>query len=467
MDKIKDKKRIAKLKTEINCHRYQYHVLDKLDISDAAFDALKNELEELELQYPDLVTADSPTQKVGGEALDKFKKVEHLSAMLSLNDAFGEEEIRAWEKRILKILNPTPPPLSLRGGVGGVKIGGRELNYFCELKLDGLAVSLIYEQGCLARGATRGDGQIGEDITQNLKTIGAIPLVLRRPDESELRKTGFNDGQIKKILAAIKSGTIEIRGEAIMTKTVFEKLNKKYKKEGKPLLANSRNGAAGSLRQLDPKITAQRQLDFFAYALTTDLGLAKHEQEHQLIRLLGLPSFSANGAKQYARRCADLEEVIAFHNHWADRRGALPFGCDGVVVAIDDISLRAKLGVVGKAPRWMQAYKFSGEEATTVVEDIILQIGRTGILTPVAVLKPVSVGGVIVSRATLHNEDEIKRLGLKIGDTVIVQRAGDVIPDIINILPKLRSGQEKDFHMPKVCPMCGGRVEQRAVSLGK
>ncbi|MBU2219859.1 NAD-dependent DNA ligase LigA, partial [Patescibacteria group bacterium] len=195
-------------------------------------------------------------------------------------------------------------------------------------------------------------------------------------------------------------------------------------------------------------------MDFFAYALTTDLGLAKHEQEHQLIRLLGLPSFSANGAKQYARRCADLKEVIAFHNHWAEHRGALPFGCDGVVVAIDDISLRAKIGVVGKAPRWMQAYKFSGEEATTVVEDIILQIGRTGILTPVAVLKPVSVGGVIVSRATLHNEDEIKRLGLKIGDTVIVQRAGDVIPDIINILPKLRSGQEKDFHMPKVCPMC-------------
>lgn len=448
MNKAEAKKRIAKLKEEINHHRYQYHVLDRLDISDAAFDALKNELEELERQYPDLVTPDSPTQKIGGEPLDKFQKVAHASPMLSLNDAFGEEEIRAWADRLQKLAPRA------------------EFSYFCELKLDGLAVSLVYQDGVLARGATRGDGRIGEDITQNIRTIQAIPLTLRLPEEEELAKNGFGAGQIKNIRAAIKSGELEIRGEAIMTNKIFEALNRKYREDGRPLLANTRNGAAGSLRQLDPKVTAERRLDFFAYALVTDLGLDRHEQEHQLMRLLGLPSFSADDAKQYARRCRSLAEVIEFHKYWESRRSRLPFGCDGVVVVIDDISLRSKLGVVGKAPRWMQAYKFFGEEATTVVEDIIVQVGRTGILTPVAVLKPVAVGGVTVSRATLHNEDEIKRLDLKIGDTVIIQRAGDVIPDIIKVLPNLRTGRERNFQMPKICPMCGGKVEQRAIGAG-
>lgn len=449
MNKQEAKNRIEKLKEEINFHRYQYHVLDRLDISDAAFDTLKNELEELELQYPDLITPDSPTQKVGGQPLDKFQKIKHALPMLSLNDAFGEEEIRAWEERIKKLAPRA------------------RFSFFCELKLDGLAVSLVYEKGVLARGATRGNGQIGEDITQNLKTIEAIPLALRPATEAELEKAGFGAGQIKKILAALKSGTIEIRGEAIMTNKVFEELNKRYEKLGKPLLANTRNGAAGSLRQLDSRIAAERRLDFFGYALMTDLALEQHQQEHQLIRLLGLPSFSATDEKKYARHCAGLGEVIAFHKYWAEHRNKLPFGCDGVVVVVEEVALRQKLGVVGKAPRWMQAYKFSGEEATTIVEEIIVQVGRTGILTPVAVLKPVSVGGVIVSRATLHNEDEIKRLGLKIGDTVIVQRAGDVIPDIIKVLPKLRTGKEKEFRMPKLCPMCGGRVEQRAIGSGE
>lgn len=449
MDKIAAKKRLDKLKKEINHHRYQYHVLDKLDISDAAFDSLKNELEELELKYPDLVTPDSPTQRVGGEALDKFNKVKHSSPMLSLNDAFGEEEIRAWAERVQKLAPRA------------------EFDYFCELKLDGLAVSLIYENGVLARGATRGDGQIGEEITQNLKTIEAIPLTLRSPEESELKKIGLKGESIKAIEGAIRSGIIEIRGEAIMTKAVFEKLNRKYQKEGKPLLANSRNGAAGSLRQLDAKITAERQLNFFAYALVSDLGQERHEQEHLIMRVLGFPSFNEDDQKNYAKFCQNLEEVIAFHEYWVDRREKLPFGCDGVVVVIDDNALRSKLGVVGKAPRWMQAYKFSGEEATTIVEDIIVQVGRTGILTPVAVLRPVNVGGVVVSRATLHNEDEIRRLDIKIGDTVIVQRAGDVIPDIINVLPKLRTGKEKEFQMPRTCPMCGGKVQQRTIASGQ
>ena len=478
MTKEEAKKRIVKLREEINYHRYQYHVLDRLDISDAAFDALKNELEELELSYPDLMTPDSPTQRVGGAPLDKFNKVVHSSPMLSLNDSFGEEEIRAWETRIMKILNPPASPFT-RGAVSFSPfmqshsssapltqrgVGG--LSYFCELKLDGLAVALIYTNGVLSVGATRGDGKIGEDVMQNIKTIEAIPLALRAPSAGELKKIGFNDQQIKNILAAAEAGAIEVRGEAIMTKNVFEELNKQYKKAGKSLLANSRNGAAGSIRQLDSKITAERRLNFFAYSLITDLGCQRHEQEHLLMRLLGFPAFNEDDGKKYSKYCKNLDEVIEFHKYWISRRDKLPFGCDGVVVVVNDTSLRAKLGVVGKAPRWMQAYKFSGEEATTVVEDIILQVGRTGILTPVATLKPVRVGGVVVSRATLHNEDEIRRLDLKIGDTVIVRRAGDVIPDIIQVLLKLRTGKEKQFYMPKVCPMCGGPVERRGVGSG-
>lgn len=449
MEKTEAKKRIEKLKKEIDHHRYLYHVMDRLDISDAAFDSLKNELEELELKYPDLVTPDSPTQRVGGEALDKFKKVEHSSPMLSLFDAFGGEEIRAWEERIQKI------------------VPGAKLDYFCELKLDGLAVSLVYNNGVLERGATRGNGLVGEDVTQNLKTIEAIPLSLRLPPESELKKMGLSGNDARKVIKTIEKGKIEVRGEAIMTKKIFEELNEKYKKEGKALLANPRNGAAGSIRQLDPKITASRRLNFYVYSLMTELGQETHEQEHEVLKALGFPTFSGKEEhKKYAKYCKSIEDVIKFHDWWAEHRQNLPFECDGVVVVVNDLSLRQKLGVVGKAPRWMQAYKFSGEQATTSVKDILVQVGRTGILTPVAVLEPVNVGGVTVSRATLHNEDEIKRLGIKISDTVIVQRAGDVIPDIIEVLPKLRTGKEKDFYMPRNCPICGGRVEKREIGAG-
>lgn len=436
MVKQEAKERVEKLKGLINYHRYKYHVLDNPEISDSAFDTLKNELEELELKFPDLVTPDSPTQRVGGEALDKFKKVGHLVPMLSLNDAFGEQELRDWEVRIKK-LAPSA-----------------KLDYFCELKMDGLAVSLIFEKGVFFRGATRGDGKIGEDVSQNLKTIEAIPLRLRQPEESELKKAGFGSAQIKKIISAVKNGKIEVRGEAIMTKKVFEELNHLYKKEGKSLLANPRNGAAGSIRQLDSKITASRKLDCYIYQVVTDFDQETHAQEHELAKLIGFKTIPEN------KYCKNLEEVIKFHEHWAENRGKLAFECDGVVVVVNDNNLHKKLGVVGKAPRWMIAYKFSGKEATTIVEDIIVNVGRTGTLTPVAVLKAVAVGGVTITHATLHNMDEIKRLGVKIGDTVIVRRAGDVIPDIVSVVKKLRTGKEKEFYMPHRCPMCGGKVER-------
>ena len=425
MNKQEAKKRIEKLRREINHHRYLYHVLDKIEISDAALDSLKNELEKLEQQHPDLITSDSPTQRVGGKALEKFRKVEHFLHMVSLHDAFSEEEMRDWEERIQKL------------------VPGKKLDYYAELKMDGLAVSLIYENGIFVRGATRGDGKIGEDVTNNLKTIEAIPLKL------ELKTISNKPLAISRI---------EVRGEVIMTKKVFEELNKKYKKEGKPLLANPRNAAAGSVRQLNPEITAERKLDCYIYGLASDSGQKTHEQEHLIAKNLGFKTIKFN------KYCRNLGEVVEFHNYWVKHKENLPYYCDGVVVTVNNLFLHEKLGVVGKGPRYIMAYKFAGEEATTIVEDIVVQVGRTGALTPVAHLKPVPVGGVTISRATLHNENEIERLGLKIGDTVIVRRAGEVIPDIVKVLPKLRTGKEKSFHMPKKCPICESDVERREIS---
>jgi DNA ligase (NAD+) len=425
MNKQEAKKRIEKLRREINHHRYLYHVLDKIEISDAALDSLKNELEKLEQQYPDLITSDSPTQRVGGKALEKFRKVEHFLPMVSLHDAFSEEEMRDWEERIQKL------------------VPGKKLDYYAELKMDGLAVSLIYENGIFVRGATRGDGKIGEDVTNNLKTIEAIPLKL------ELKTISNKPLAISRI---------EVRGEVIMTKKVFEELNKKYKKEGKPLLANPRNAAAGSVRQLNPEITAERKLDCYIYGLASDSGQKTHEQEHLIAKNLGFKTIKFN------KYCRNLGEVVEFHNYWVKHKENLPYYCDGVVVTVNNLFLHEKLGVVGKGPRYIMAYKFAGEEATTIVEDIVVQVGRTGALTPVAHLKPVPVGGVTISRATLHNENEIERLGLKIGDTVIVRRAGEVIPDIVKVLPKLRTGKEKNFHVPKKCPICESDVERREIS---
>lgn len=443
MNKRETAKRIEKLRQEINHHRYLYHVLDKIEISDAALDSLKNELEKLERQYPDLITFDSPTQRVGGKALEKFKKVEHSAPMVSLHDAFTEQEMRDWEERILKIIRSSTPNK-------GVELP--TLDYYAELKMDGLAVSLIYENGIFVRGATRGDGKIGEDVTNNLKTIETIPL---RLTDYRLPTTAENKAVVRSPSAVSK--VIEVRGEVIMTKKVFEELNKKYSKEGKSLLANPRNAAAGSVRQLNPKITAERKLDCYIYGLATDLGQKTHEKEHLIAKELGFKTI------KYNKYCKNLSEVAEFHNYWVAHKDKLPYYCDGVVVTVNGLSLHEKLGIVGKGPRYIMAYKFAGEEATTIVEDIVVQVGRTGALTPVAHLKPVSVSGVTISRATLHNEAEIERLGLKIGDTVIVRRAGEVIPDVVKVLPKLRTGKEKSFHVPKKCPICESDVERKEI----
>jgi len=426
MTKAEAKKRIVKLRKVINYHNYSYHVLDKPEISDAAFDSLKHELYQLEQQYPDLITLDSPTQRVSGRALDKFIKVRHKKRMLSLEDVFYQEEFEAWQKRIQKL------------------VPHQRLDYFAELKIDGFAITLIYRNGVFVQGATRGDGKVGEDVTQNLKTIASIPLRLeihqKLPRKIE-----------KKVKALLEKGAIEVRGEVYMTKKVFEQVNQQRQKKGLPLYANPRNTAAGSIRQLDPKIAADRQLDFLAYDVVTDVGQQTHREEHQIAWALGF-------RVDQGQYCRNLNEVIKFWNKIGRARARLPYQIDGVVVSVNDNQVFKKIGVVGKAPRGAIAFKFPAKEATTVIENIVVQVGRTGALTPVAKLKPVRIGGTSVTRATLHNEDEIKRLDVRIGDTVIVQRAGDVIPDVVKVIKKLRSGREKKFQMPQRCPVCGSKV---------
>lgn len=463
MTKDQAKKRIAKLREEINHHRYLYHVQDKTEISDGASDSLKNELFKLEQAYPELITPDSPTQRVAGQPLDKFRKVTHSTPMHSLFDAFSEQDMADWEQRLKKILKSQPLRPSatspLQGEEGSKKglflakegVGG---GYFCELKLDGLAVALRYKSGLFFQGATRGDGRVGEDVTQNLKTIESIPLRLRIPKENELKKISLNLKQIQSVIKAASTGSIEIRGEVVMKKKVLTKLNKKYQIDGKPLLKNPRNAAAGSIRQLDPKLAAERQLDFYVYEISTNLDLDKHAQKSRLAKLLGFKVLKEN------KYCVNLSEVNKFHVYWEKNKDKLPMLCDGLVVKVNEIAAWKVLGIVGKGPRYMMAYKFAAEQATTRLIAVNWQVGRTGILTPAAVLEPALIGGVTVSHATLHNMDEIKRLGLKIGDTVILERAGDVIPKIIKVLPKLRDGKEKVIRVPKKCPMCNSRVEK-------
>jgi DNA ligase (NAD+) len=435
MDRKQSEERIEKLKKEINYHRYLYHVLDRPDISDAAFDALKNELEELENKFPDLITSDSPTQRVGGEPLDKFQKFSHSAPMLSFNDAFSEEEMRDWVKRNEKI-------------VGDADKHG----YYCELKIDGLAIELVYKEELLVIGATRGDGTIGEDVTQNLRTVNAIPLKLLEKEQiiRNLKKEGLNH-----IVAKISKSwpkELVVRGEVFLSAKEFEKINKESEKKGEKVYANPRNLAAGSIRQLDPKITASRHLDSFTYSIVTDIGQRVHEDEHRTLKAFG---FKTNPHNKF---CRSLKEVEEFRNYWEKAREKLDYEIDGIVITISNNEIFKKLGVIGKAPRGAIAYKFSAKEATTIVKDIVWQVGRTGVLTPVAVLNPVEVGGITITHATLHNFDEIKRLGVKIGDTVIVGRAGDVIPDIIKVLEKLRTGREKEVKVPQTCPVCGSKV---------
>ncbi len=419
MDKAAAKIRIKKLRGLINHHRYLYHVLDRQEISDQALDSLKKELFDLEQQFPDLIVSDSPTQRIGGKPLAKFNKIRRAQPMLSLDDAFSKEDMENWLERNTKLLS---------------KEDLAHLDFYCEPKLDGLAIELNYHQGVLSTGSTRGDGWIGEDITQNLKTIEAIPLRL----------------------AEIKQGLLQdiiVRGEAVITKKEFSQANKEREKQSLPIYANPRNLAAGSIRQLDPKITQSRHLDSNAYDLVTDLGQETHEQGHSFLEALG---FKTNN--KYNKHCRDLKEVFAFHEFWQKHREDLPYEVDGIVVIVNNLKIFEKLGVAGKSPRGMIAFKFPLKQTTTIIKDVIFQVGRTGAITPVAVLAPVSLAGVVISRATLHNEDEIRRLGLKIGDTVVVGRAGDVIPDIIKVLPELRTGKEKSFSMPKKCPACSSSL---------
>ncbi len=421
--KASAKNRIGKLRGQIEELRHRYHVLNDPKVTDDVYDSLSRELKELEQQFPEFSDASSPTNRVAGKPLDKFVKVPHSIPMLSLNDAFSKEDLQAWENRLKKLLSP-----------------GTDLEYFAELKLDGLAVSLIYEDGIFVRGATRGDGRIGEDITQNLRTIHSLPLKLRGKFPSY----------------------VEVRGEAVMSKKVLAALNVGQKKAGKPLFANTRNAAAGSLRQLDPALAASRRLDFFAYDIAEarsgnkPLVIARHSEEHQFLLELGFV------VDKHETMSKNLKETYVFIDKVEKLRPNFPFGTDGVVISVDNTSLYSRLGIVGKAPRYMIAYKYAAEKATTKILDIRVNVGRTGVLTPFAVFEPTVVAGSTIGKATLHNLDQIRRLGVKIGDTVVIQKAGDVIPEVVEVLPKLRAGKEKEFQMPKQCPVCDSPVEQRA-----
>lgn len=442
MTKQEAQERIEKLRREIDRYRYAYHVLDKSLVSDAVNDSLKHELARLEEQFPELVTPDSPTQRVGGKPLDQFVRVSHATPMLSLNDAFSEEELRAWEERLKRLIAASQWPLA-------------KLDYYAEPKIDGLAVSLVYQDGVLVTGATRGDGLVGEDVTGNLKTIEAIPLKLADSETiaSSARELEYGPHLIQAASRALR-GRFEVRGEVYMPTKSFERLNREQEKKGLATFANPRNAAAGSIRQLDPKITASRSLSFFAYAVAEPekLGLTTHQEEHQLARLLGIR------VNAHDRLCPTLEDVLRYHQEMEKLRKRLPYWIDGIVVTVNNCSLFARLGVVGKAPRGSIAFKFASEEATTVVENIIVQVGRTGALTPVAVLNPVEVAGSTISRATLHNEDEVKRKDVRIGDTVVIHKAGDVIPEVSFVLKNLRPQTARVFQMPKTCPICGRRV---------
>lgn len=408
-NKQQAEERIAKLRDLINQYRHEYHVNNNSIMSEAAADGLKHELTQLEEQFPELITADSPSQRVAGEPLPQFTSVEHTSRMLSLNDVFNEEEIKAWEQRILKLL-----PADVK------------LDFFADLKMDGFACALIYEDGKLVRGVTRGDGFVGEDVTANIRTIDSIPLSL-------------NSSAPKEFL----SGRTEVRGEIVMYKKDFEYLNAARKKAGEALFKNPRNTAAGTVRQLDASLVAQRKLYFHAYDLLRDneADVPSYQFAYKTLNQLG---FMAN---KQAKTFSSIDKVIVFADKWEAARQDLAFGTDGLVVKINDRKVYKDLGVVGKAPRGAVAIKYPAEEATTVVKDIIISVGRTGAATPVAVLHPVDVAGSTVQHASLHNQDEIERKDIRIGDTVIIFKAGDIIPQVKQVLTELRDGSEKPFNM--------------------
>lgn len=404
-------RRIEELREEIREHNYRYYILDEPVISDAQYDALLRELAELEAQHPELITPDSPTQRVGHAPSSKFEPVQHGEPLLSLNNAFSQEELEAFLERVQRQ-------------------AGRALSFICELKIDGLSVSLDYQDGLFVRGATRGDGLVGEDVTANLRTIRSLPLRLKEPV------------------------SINVRGEVFINKGDFAALNQERREAGEAEFANPRNAAAGSLRQLDPRLTARRPLDIFLFGIGSQVEREVGTQGEALayMRSLGLRT------NPHSQVCSTAQEVMEFIHSWQARRSSLPYEIDGVVVKVNDLEVQRELGSTARSPRWAIAYKFPAEQAITRVVNIIVQVGRTGALTPLAELEPVLVAGSTVSRATLHNADIVRERDIRIGDYVVVQKAGDVIPEIVRSLPERRDGSEVPFEMPTSCSACGGRV---------
>lgn len=413
------KKKIDTLREQINFHAYRYYELDDPLIADSEYDQLFQELLRLEELHPELVTPDSPTQRVGGKPLAEFKTVRHTHPMLSLENAFNEQELREFEERLQRFLRSEA-----------------ELSYMAEPKLDGLAVELVYEKGLLITGSTRGDGRIGEDITRNLKTIRSVPL----------RLTVQENMQLPDIL--------EVRGEAYLTLEGFKDLNEQRLAADETVFANPRNAAAGSLRQLDSRITAQRPLEFFCYGVS-DTEQTPCGTQQELLEYLHKLGFKIN---PLTRLCHNISEVIAHFGYLQENRETLPYDIDGMVVKVNSFELQQRLGNKARSPRWAIAAKFAATQATTILQKVDFQVGRTGAVTPVAILEPVNIGGVVVSRATLHNEGEIKRKKLKLGDHVLVQRAGDVIPEIVKPVIEQRNGKEKDIQLPENCPVCQHRL---------
>ena len=412
------KKRVEKLREEIEYHNYLYYVLDQPKISDTQYDRLMRELEKFEEEYPDLRSPNSPTQRIGASPLEEFEIVRHTIPMLSLSNAFDESEARDFDKRVKKFLGTS-----------------EDIEYVAEPKFDGLAIELVYERGQFVVGSTRGDGVNGENITQNLRTIRTIPLQL-----------------IQKEIPVPER--LEVRGEAIMQINKFKELNRKREEMGEPLFANPRNAAAGSVRQLDPKITAERPLEIYFYALGEVRGWTFKNQWEVLQTL---PKWGLR-TNPHVRKCKNIDEVLYYYHEMNEKRETLPHEIDGTVIKVNSFDLQTRLGEIARSPRWALAFKFQPKQETTKILDIRVQVGRTGALTPVAVMEPVKVGGVEVSRATLHNQDEIDKKDVRVGDTVIIQRAGDVIPEVVQVVASKRTGKENKFKMPSKCPVCGAEI---------
>src|ERR1700722_12591873 len=420
MSKKQDAKEIESLREKLRHHEYAYYVMDDPEISDAAFDRLMNRLKELEAQYPDLVTADSPTVRVGGAPREGFLKVRHQTPMVSLDNALSLEALAAFDRRVRETT------------------GREKVDYVAEHKFDGLSLSLIYENGSLVRGVTRGDGTTGEDVTPNVKTIRSIPL---RIDPALLKKSGI-------------PGDFEVRGEVIMTRDAFKEMNRLQAEQGGKVFANPRNAAAGSVRMLDTRVTASRRLNFFAYYMLVN-GRGPKKRLSEILETLSPLRFKASDDWKV---CHSLAEVEKYLTAWESKRENLEYEIDGIVVKVDEIGLQNELGFTSKAPRWAVAYKYAAHQETTLLREIAVSVGRTGVLTPFAILEPVQIGGVTVSKSTLHNMDEVERLNIHAGDTVLVERAGEVIPHVLKVVK--HGTEEKQFKMPDKCPVCGTRVHR-------